>query len=108
MEHLRPMSDVLLCERAIGISVLMALGATRVGPAVPAGVAGAGADHPAAALGALDRVLPRVEERGLAWRQRLARLGRSDLLAAVRVPLGEARLHLGREDPGLLLLICGQ
>src|SRR5207248_8235992 len=46
-----------------------ALGAARVRPAVAARVARAGADHPAAALRALDRVLPRVEQGGLAGRR---------------------------------------
>src|SRR6516164_10130716 len=49
-------------------------------PAVAAGVAGACAHHPAAAAGALDRVLVRVEQR------RLARGGNG----------GVELLHLGR------------
>src|SRR5581483_12303374 len=69
--------------------------------AVAAGVAGAGPHHAAAAAVALDRVLERVEERGLTRRRRLRLLGR----AAVRVLRGEVGPHLGREDPGLFLLV---
>src|SRR6185503_2346476 len=80
------------------------LGAAGVRAAVAARVAAAGADHPAAAAGALDRVLPRVEESRLARRRRLGGLrGRGRL--AVCVALRHPRLHLGREDPGLLLLL---
>src|SRR5438874_10332959 len=80
------------------------LRAAGVRSAVAARVAAAGTDHPAAAAGALDGVLPRVEESRLAGRRRLGRLhGRGRL--SVRVPLGHPRLHLGREDPRLLLLL---
>src|SRR5262245_33256205 len=41
--------------------------AAGIRAAVSARVAAARADHAAAALGALDRVLPRVEQCGLAW-----------------------------------------
>src|SRR3954471_11835080 len=74
--------------------------AARARPAVAARVAGAGPYHPAAAAAALDRVLPVVEERRLARRSELDRLGR----AVVRgVGLGEPRADLQREDPRLLL-----
>src|SRR3954462_11936103 len=79
--------------------------AAGVRPAVAARVAAAGPDHPAAAAGALDRVLPAVEERRLARRHRFV-LGRGGL--AGRVGRGEPRLHLGREDAGLLLLFGGE
>src|SRR5690349_24497414 len=85
------------------------LGAAGVRAAVAARVAAAGADHPPTAAGAFDRVLPAVEEGRLAGRRRLARLGRRRLgAAAARVALGEPRLHLGGEDPGLLLLLGGE
>src|SRR5262245_49683413 len=82
------------------------LRAAGVGAAVAAGVAGAGPDHPAPAPGALDRVLPRVEERGLARRGRLGRRRRGCLTGGVGG--SEPCLHLGRQDPGLLLLVGGQ
>src|SRR5207248_9452484 len=83
--------------------------AAGVRAAVAARVARAGTDHAAAAAGALDCVFPRVEECGLPWRGRLARLRRRDRgLAARLVPLREPRLHLGRDDPDLLLLLGGQ
>src|SRR5436305_7157967 len=83
----------------------MTLAAAGVRAAVAARVAAARPHHAAAAAGALDRVLPRVEESGLARRRCVRRIGRDDSLAAVRVPLCEACLHLGREDPRLLLLL---
>src|SRR5881392_1673957 len=74
------------------------LGAAGVRAAVAARVAAAGADHPPAAAGALDRVLPAVEEGRLAGRRRLARLARRRLgVAAGGVALGEPCLHLGGE-----------
>src|SRR5438477_2154769 len=81
------------------------LRAAGVRAAVAARVAAAGADHAAAAAGALDGVLPRVEERRLARGRRVGRFRRRHGFAAVRVPLRHPRLHLGREDPGLLLLL---
>src|SRR5947209_1216033 len=85
------------------------LRAAGVGPAVAARVTRARPDHAAAAPRALDRVLPRVEEGGLARRGDLGRR-RSDAVcvAPVRVALGHPRLDLGREDPGLLLLVGGE
>src|SRR5687767_14321855 len=79
--------------------------AVGVRAAVAAGVARAGPHHAAAALGALDRVLPGVEERGLALRRRLDSRRRG---IAVRVRLREPRLHLCGEDPRLLLLLGGE
>src|SRR5207249_3933014 len=86
------------------------LRAAGVRPAVAARVARARADHPAAAAGALDGVLPGVEERRLARRRRVdwRRPGRRVAVAAVRVALRDSRLHLGREDPDLLLLLGRQ
>src|SRR5581483_7860450 len=81
--------------------------AAGVRPAVAARVARARAHHAAAAAGALDGVLPGIEERRLTGRRRLERLGRRGRLA-VRVALCEARLHLGREDARLLLLLGGE
>src|SRR5437764_4049245 len=78
------------------------LAAAGVRAAVAARVARAGADHAAAAAGALDRVLPRVEERRLPRRQRFRGSRR---LAAVRVAVREHRLHFRREDARLLLLL---
>src|SRR5437588_5887635 len=87
--------------------LLWPLGAAGVRAAVAARVAAAGADHPAAAARALDRVLPAVEERRLAGRWRLGRLCGCRGLA-VRVALCHPLLHLGREDSRLLLLLRRQ
>src|SRR5215475_2237405 len=84
------------------------LRAASIRPAVAARVARAGPHHAAAAAGALDGVLPRVEERSLAGRGRLGRVERDRRDAAVRIALREHRLHLGREDPRLLLLLRAQ
>src|SRR5947209_6962974 len=76
-------------------------------PAIAAGVARAGADHAAAAAGALDCVFPAVEERGLARRRRFGGRRIADGLAPLEraVRLRQARAHLGREDADLLLLV---
>src|SRR5438067_12488381 len=84
-------------NRWLSRSISAAAGARA---AVAARVARARADHAAAAAVALDRVLVRVEERGLARRGLDRRLR-----LAVRVPLGELRADLHREDAGLLLLV---
>src|SRR4029079_8826578 len=81
------------------------LAAAGVRAAVAARVARARAHHAAAALRALDRVLPGVEEGGLALRRRLRRR-RCGLAGGVR--LCETRLHLGGQDPRLLLLLGGE
>src|SRR6478672_3609907 len=79
--------------------------AAGVRAAIAARVAAAGSHHATAALGALDRVFPAVEERRLARRRGLVRC-RGCLAGGVGC--GEPRLHLGRQDPGLLLLVGGE
>src|SRR5688500_9029337 len=81
------------------------LTAAGVGPAVAAGVAAPRPYHAAAAAGALDRVLPRVEESRLTGRRGVDR----DRLRARgrRVLGGQAGLHLGGEDADFLLLLDG-
>src|SRR5439155_611634 len=81
------------------------LRAAGVRAAVAARVARAGADHAAAAAGALDRVLERVEQRGLAGWRRVDRRGLGGAVLERVVRLREPRPHLGREDPDLLLLV---
>src|SRR5262249_9211627 len=80
------------------------LAAVGGGAAVAAGVAGAGADHPAPAAGALDRVLVRVEERRLAG-GRSGRVELGDLGRTGGVGRGQPRPDLRREDPDLLLVL---
>src|SRR5690348_5435577 len=77
--------------------------AARARTAVAARVAGAGPHHASPAAGALDRVLVAVEERALPRKDSRPVAGR---LARVRTR--EPRLHLGREDPDLLLLVDGE
>ena len=67
----------------------LCLAAAGVRAAVSARVAAAGADHAAAALGALDCVLPRIEQSGLArWgcleRTRLLRFRGTAAVVALR------------------------
>src|SRR5213080_4128311 len=79
------------------------LAAAGVRAAVAARVATARPHHAAAAAGALDGVLPRVEERGLAGRGGVRRRGgRGRGVAVLR---REPRLDLRRQDPDLFLLL---
>src|SRR5215213_7206088 len=98
-----PITGLPLGQPGAGGSFLLAAAGVRA--AVAAGVARACPDHAAAAAGALDGVLPVVEERRLAGGRR--DVGRLRRLAG-RVGLREPRLHLGRQDPDLLLLLRRQ
>src|SRR3954452_1225572 len=97
----------LTCRAALAEGIALRLRTAGVRPAVAARVARPGADHAASAAGALDSVLPRVEERRLARRDGLDGRGRrvGRLALQERVRLREPRAHLRREDPDLLLLV---
>src|SRR4030067_3549905 len=86
-----------------------ALTAARVLAAVSARVARARSHHAAAALGALDCVFPRVEERRLArGRCRGVVPGPRGHGAAVLVRLGQPPADFLAQDARLLLLVGGE
>src|SRR5829696_7232028 len=90
---------------------IVLLATAGVGPAVAARVAAARSYHPASAAGTLHRVLPRVEQRGLAWRgcfHRGCRRGCWVHRAAIRIAGRQPRAHLGAQDADFLLLVDGE